>query len=74
MSSKTAAPKIFSFIFNLENTVKSSQNKKDLNDVTAAPFFVSSSQLPAAKTQTKNGVSVTSLRSFLFRDNFRNLG
>ena len=29
--------------------LKSSRNKKDLNDVTAAPFSVSFSQLPAAK-------------------------
>ena len=48
--------------------LKSSRNKKDLNDVTAAP--VSSSQLPAAKKHTKNGAAVTSLRSFLFRDDF----
>ena len=46
------------------------QNKKGLNDVTAAPFSESFSQLPAAKTHTKNGTAVTSLRSFLFRDCF----
>ena len=45
-------------------------NKKDFNDVTAAPFLVSFSQLPAAKKNTKNRATVTSLRSFLFRDNF----
>ena len=42
-----------------------------LNDVTAAPFQVSFSQLPAAKN-TENGAAVTSLRSFLFRDDFSN--
>ena len=40
----------------------------DLNDVTAAPFSVSSSQLPAAKKNTQNGAVVTSLRSFLLHD------
>ena len=49
--------------------LKSSQNKKDLNDVTAAPFLVSFSQVQAAKN-TKNGAAVMSLRSFLFRNNF----
>ena len=48
---------------------KSSRNKKDLNNVTAAPFSMSFSHRPAAKN-TENGASVTSLRSFLFRDNF----
>ena len=50
--------------------LKSSRNKKDLNDVTAAPFSVSFSQLPAAKKKTENGAALTSLRSFLFRDDF----
>ena len=44
------------------------QNKKDLNDVTAAPFLVSFSQLPAAKKEKT--VAVTSLRSFIFHDDF----
>ena len=35
--------------------VKLSQNKKDLNDVTAALFSVSFSQLPAAKKHKKRG-------------------
>ena len=48
-----------------------SRNKKDLNDVIATPFSVSFPQLPAAKKHTENGVTVTSLRSFLFRDDFR---
>ena len=39
--------------------------------MTAAPFLVSFSQLPAAKKNTKNGAGVTSLRSFLFRDDFK---
>ena len=39
------------------NLLKSSRNKKDLNDVTAAPFLVSFSQLPAAKI-TQNGAAV----------------
>ena len=50
--------------------LKSSRNKKELNDVTAAPFSVSFFQLPAAKKTTENGAAVTSLRSFLFRDDF----
>ena len=53
-----------------QRLLKSSRNKKDLNDVTAAPFSVSFSQLPAAKKTPKNGAAVTSLRSFLFRDEF----
>ena len=35
--------------------LKSSRNKKDLNDVTAALFLVSFSQLPAAKNIPKIG-------------------
>ena len=41
-----------------------------LNDVTAGPFSVFSSQLPAAKN-TKNGAAVTSLRTFVQRRDFR---
>ena len=37
------------------NCLKSSQNKKDLNDVTAARFPVSFSQLPAAEKHQKPG-------------------
>ena len=51
--------------------LKSSQNKKDLNEVTAAPFLVSFSQLLAAKQNTQNGAAVTSVRSFIFPDDFR---
>ena len=50
--------------------VKSSRNKKELNEVTAAPFLVSFSQLLAAKQNTQNGGAVMSLRSFLFPDDF----
>ena len=50
--------------------LKLSRNKKDLNDVTATPFFVSFSQLPAAKKYTENRAAVMSLRSFLFREDF----
>ena len=42
-------------IKNIGPTLKSSQNKKDLNYVTAAQFSVSSSQLPAAKKHQKPG-------------------
>ena len=35
--------------------LKSSRNKKDLNDVTAAPLLVSLSQLPTANKNTENG-------------------
>ena len=51
-------------------SLKSSQNKKDLNDVTAAQFLVSFSQLPAANKTIQNGAAGTSLRSFLFREDF----
>ena len=49
--------------------LKSLRNKKDLNDVTAAQFLVSFSQLPAAKKNTENWAAVTSLRSSLIHDN-----
>ena len=39
----------------IQIALKSSQNKKDLNDVTAAPFSMSFSQLPAAKKHPKLG-------------------
>ena len=41
------------------------------NDVSAAPFSVSFSQLPAAKKHTENSAAVMSLRSFLFCQGFR---
>ena len=36
-----------------------------LNDVTAAPFLVSFSQLPAVRKDTENGAAVTSLRTLV---------
>ena len=59
-------------IYSQTRVLKLSRNKKDTNDITAAPFSVSFSQLPAAKKTTKDGAAVTSLRSFQFRDDFRN--
>ena len=56
--------------YQFELQLKSSRNKKGLNDVTAARFSVSFSQLPAAKKNTKNGANVTSLRPCLFRNDF----
>ena len=53
----------------MKKRLKMARNKSDLNDVTAAPFSVSFSQLPAAKKR-KNGAAVTPLRSFLFHDDF----
>ena len=49
--------------------LKSSQNKKDLNDVTAALFSVFFAAGSWEK-DTENGAAVTSLKSFLFRDDF----
>ena len=50
--------------------IKSSRNKKHLNDVTAAPFSVFFFAAGSWKKDTENGAAVTSLRSFLFRDDF----
>ena len=49
--------------------LKSSQNKKDLNDVSAALFSVFFAAGSWEK-DTENGLAVTSLRSFLFRYDF----
>ena len=49
--------------------VKLSRNKKDLNDVTVAPFLVFFSCWQLRKTQ-KTGAAVTLIRSFLFHDDF----
>ena len=46
---------VISKLGRLENYLKSSRNKKDLNYVTAARFSVSFSQLPAAKKHQKAG-------------------
>ena len=61
------------YVTKLYVLLKSSQKKKELNDVTNAPFLVYFSQLPAAKKNTEKGAAVTSLRSFLFCDNFRSI-
>ena len=63
------------FIGKLEkkSTLKLSQNKKNLNDITAAPFSVSFSKLPAAKKTQLKWAAVASLRFFLFRDDFSSL-
>ena len=53
----------------IQNQLKAWQNKNDLNDVTAAPFFVFF-VAGSWEKDTKNGAAVTSLRSFLFRDDF----
>ena len=45
------------------NLLKSLLRTNVLNDVTAALFLMSFSQLPAVKKDTKNGASVTSLRT-----------
>ena len=42
--------------------LKSSRNKKGLNDITAAPFLVLVAE--------KNGAAAMSLRPILFRDDF----
>ena len=52
------------------NGVKSSRNKKDLKDITAAPFFGVFFSAASSKKNTVNGAAVTSLRSFLFLDDF----
>ena len=52
----------------IQIALKSSQNKKDLNDVTAAPFLFLFFAAGRREKDTKNGAAVTSLRSFLFLD------
>ena len=49
--------------------LKSSQKKKDLNDVTAALFLVGFFAAGSWEKDTENEAAVTSLRSFLFGDN-----
>ena len=53
-------------------SVMSSQNKKDLDDVTAARFWCFFAAGSWEK-YTKNGAAVTSLRFFLFCDDFSSL-
>ena len=43
-----------------------------LNDLTAAPFLVFFSQLPAVKNPTENGTAVMFLRTFVCSNNFNN--
>ena len=50
--------------------LKLSRNKKDLNDVTAAPFLLGFFAAGSFEKDTENGAAVMSLRFFLFRDNF----
>ena len=51
--------------------LKSSRNKKDLNDITAAPFSVLFFAAGSWEKDPENGAAVTSLKSFLFRDDFK---
>ena len=53
--------------------IKALQRTNVLNDITAAPFSVSFSQLPAVKKDTENGAAVTSLRTFVRSNDFRHL-
>ena len=43
---------------------------KEFNDVTAAPYLVFFFATGSREKDTENGAAVTSLRSFLFRDDF----
>ena len=54
----------------LELVLKLSQNKKDLNYFTAALILVSFFSAASSKKNTEKRAAVTSLRSFLFRDDF----
>ena len=50
--------------------LKLSRNKKDLNDVAAAPVLVSFSQLPAVKKHTKKRGSCDVIKVLLICDDF----
>ena len=50
--------------------LKSSRNKKDFNDVSAVPFLVSFSQLPAAKKKHQRGGSCDVIKVLLICDDF----
>ena len=53
------------------NLLKPSWNKKDLSDVTAAPFLVGFFFAAGSwEKDTEKGAAVTSLTSFLFCDDF----
>ena len=54
----------------VEIKLKSSRNMKDNNEITGAPYLVFFVDGSSGK-DTKNGAAVTSLRSFLYHDNFR---
>ena len=54
----------------IQIALKSSQNKKDLNDVTAAPFLFLFFAAGRREKDTKNGAAVTSLRTFVHCNNF----
>ena len=51
-------------------TQRLSWNKKDLNDITAAPFIVFFFAAGSWEKDTENGAAVMSLRSYLFCDGF----
>ena len=53
--------------------LKSSQNRKDLNNFTASPFSVAFLVAGNWEKDTKNGAAVKSLKSFLFCNDF-NMG
>ena len=57
-------------ILALDKLLKTSQNKKDLNDVTAAWFLVRFFAAGSWEKDTKNRAAVMSLKSFLLRDDF----
>ena len=54
----------------IQNQLKAWQNKNDLNDVTAAPFFVFF-VAGSWEKDTKNGAAVTSLRTFVHNNAFK---
>ena len=59
-------------ILALDKLLKTSQNKKDLNDVTAAWFLVRFFAAGSWEKDTKNRAAVMSLKSFSLRDDFNN--
>ena len=59
---------LYECMYVLTYLLKASRNKKDLNDVTAAPFSVF---FCCWQLRKRHGTAVTSLRSFLFRDDLK---
>ena len=57
----------------IQIALKSSQNKKDLNDVTAAPFLFLFFAAGRREKDTKNGAAVMSLRMFVRSSTFRTI-